>query len=811
MFRELLLLALLALGDPLSCKYLCGFELGNNQELRTNAATGTASVVSSVTNGAPHSGTYCFKANPSGASTGYGRMAHYDASGALVIFSFPNFYARFYFYCHTAPGSASEEICWIYNLGLQVRIDSARKLSLWNNTTQLGSTGANALSLDTWYRIDVKRIAGTDTAFEVRLNGTVEVTTTFTHASNATEFEIGKTANRNDQSVEFYYDDVYIEDTEYPPDGKIVVLKPTGGSGAGQYDSWNDSTLSTTPGLATSVDDLPNNTTDYWYFQNSTTARNSCLMEDCSVQSISGTINAVQGVGLVGYSGSSASTKFTLRSATTDTDTSGTAQGTYLPMGIARSTDPGNGNVAWTSSAVDAIELGVLSNNTQARPQRCTALYLMVDFLPAAATDYPVNLEPGSYNLTGVALTSLAARMANLETGAYALTGVDLTAARGFTVNLEVGGYSVTGVDLTPLAGRALQLEPGVYAISGNDLAALAGRTLNLEPGSYLITGNDLVAARGYLLNLEPGNYSITGIDLNALAARVVELAPGVYDVTGVDLAALKGATLNLEPGAYAISGTDLIPLAARLVNLEPGIYDLNGFDLTLVYTPAGAYDVELEPGTYSLSGVDLTALAGRVVILTPGDYALTGIDLAALAGRVGNLEPGVYALTGVSLSPLAGRALNLESGAYALSGSDLTSLAARALSLDPGVYVLSGADLTALAGRAANLEPGIYALTGFDLTLVYTPVGGYEVFLEPGTYQLTGSDLDALAGRVLNLEPGVYVISGVDMTALADRMANLEPGAYIISGVDADFVWSGAAGPEVPLYVLQFRDTRRR
>ena len=104
---------------------------------------------------------------------------------------------------------------------------------------------------------------------------------------------------------------------------------------------------------------------------------------------------------------------------------------------------------------------------------------------------YELNLESGSYAVSGADATLLADRPLNLEPGSYSITGFDLTLVKGYTLNLEVGAYTVTGLDATFLAGRTLNLETGVYSISGADLTAVVARFINAEPGSYTVNGSD--------------------------------------------------------------------------------------------------------------------------------------------------------------------------------------------------------------------------------------------------------------------------------------------------------------------------------
>lgn len=81
--------------------------------------------------------------------------------------------------------------------------------------------------------------------------------------------------------------------------------------------------------------------------------------------------------------------------------------------------------------------------------------------------NYELNLEPGTYTLTGADLTLLRTYILNLEPGVYTLTGFFVSNAKDYELNLEPGVYTLTGSDTTPSVGRFLNLEPGTYTLTG--------------------------------------------------------------------------------------------------------------------------------------------------------------------------------------------------------------------------------------------------------------------------------------------------------------------------------------------------------
>lgn len=147
---------------------------------------------------------------------------------------------------------------------------------------------------------------------------------------------------------------------------------------------------------------------------------------------------------------------------------------------------------------------------TDADPAASFVWYIA--FGNGAATDFPLNLEPGSYGITGAAATPLATRLINAEPGAYSLTGVLAALEHGFFINAEPGVYTITGITATLLADRVLNGESGTYIITGSAATILAGRFLNGQPGSYVLTGEVAGLLAGYILNLAPGSYNLSGL-----------------------------------------------------------------------------------------------------------------------------------------------------------------------------------------------------------------------------------------------------------------------------------------------------------
>lgn len=205
---------------------LCGFETGNGNESFT--FVGTTAVQGTTV----RTGQHALQVNPTGTGTGFFRLGLLNADGTHTFASVTTSYLRFYFLYTILPASGSEQICEVLAGGgsakIEMRIDSAGKLSCYQVTTQLGSTGSTALVINRWYCIEFKVGSGATAAWEIRIDGAVEISGTDTLADSGTSglWSLGKGINRNSNSVEFYYDDMTIDDAAYPGPGAIIRVDP---------------------------------------------------------------------------------------------------------------------------------------------------------------------------------------------------------------------------------------------------------------------------------------------------------------------------------------------------------------------------------------------------------------------------------------------------------------------------------------------------------------------------------------------------------------------------------------------------------
>lgn len=350
-----------------------GFETGDTSEIGPNIINGTGSIQSSITNGS----AYAFRANPAAGVNGCYTLEANDATGSfLANGNTPTAFVRFYFRAATLPASSYEMILRCNPTNLTVAINSSGQLVALDTNLIAVATGTTSLSTGVWYRIEAKSGTGASAAWEVKINGVSEISgTSNLGTTNNASYSFGKQTDLNNNAVDFYYDDAYIDDAAYPGPGQCVLLKPSANG---------DFANGTANGAATlwqCVNEVPpNGDTSYI---NAIGNGNACtfVTTPAGSTSVSGTVNCAKTVVRPRRDGlTNGNIIVRCRSGTTNSDTTGIATTlAYQGFGRVLPTDPSTGS-AWTPTGVNAAQPGVVENSANA--SRVTAAYLVVDFTP---------------------------------------------------------------------------------------------------------------------------------------------------------------------------------------------------------------------------------------------------------------------------------------------------------------------------------------------------------------------------------------------------------------------------------------------
>lgn len=364
-----------------------GFEFGDATDSQTTS--GTFSIQTTV----KRTGSYALRVNPTTTNVGYVAYRKYDADGTIATLNAASVTVGIYFRWATLPASGDEEILWGGQTVAQkwsVRIDSAGNLSVYNQADTLIDTGATVLAVDTWYLIEMQAGTSGTAAYELKINTVSELSGTMdTTTTNHAQVRFGKTVNKNGNSVDYFYDDIYIrDDTTYLGASQVTAIVPNA----------NGSTMDWTAGTNSSdfneVDETPSDS-DTTYVKSNAGAGEIALfdMQSAADVGITGTIHGLKGGIYVREDPSATSSNsMRLRSNTTNNDT--TARNLpvqYNSLYKVYTTDPATA-VAWTTGGVDDVELGSIEANAAAI--RMTKVAIEVLYTPAAAggggNDWPI-------------------------------------------------------------------------------------------------------------------------------------------------------------------------------------------------------------------------------------------------------------------------------------------------------------------------------------------------------------------------------------------------------------------------------------
>lgn len=387
-FSLLLTLLLLASNAYAGVLDFTGWETGNNNEMQ--ASNGTQSVQSSK----KRTGAYALRINPTTTGTGYHQLANRNASGGTSNPNVATEYARVYFCVATAPASTSEEMLVMRDTSnaadkLTLRLTSGRLIAVYDSTNTLVATGSTALTVQDcadasdYYRIEVKASNGTSGAYEVKIDGSSELSGTANQAAtNVGSVRFGKPTNRNSQSVDFYYDDASINDTDYPGEGAVKVMLA---DSSGSSSQWNQGTGST----FAEVDEIPTDD-DTTYIKNTTSSnQTSCFnLASTSTSGITGTILSVAAFARVREDAASQTSSFSVRvkstTATSDTTGRNFSDNSWSTSRKVLASDPDTGS-AWATAVLDIVQLCAIEANASAQ-DRVSQLFLMVDYIPSSGS-----------------------------------------------------------------------------------------------------------------------------------------------------------------------------------------------------------------------------------------------------------------------------------------------------------------------------------------------------------------------------------------------------------------------------------------
>lgn len=351
-----------------------GFETGDASECFFSAGT-----VDFTNTSVKRTGTYALRVNPTTTGTGQASIGIQSATGANGQFSLSNLFFTFYFRYATKPAANSEEILSVAgaaggNNG-RLRLRSDGKLELFTTVSQV--VGTATLAQDTWYRIECNWNDTANTQ-EVKVDGTVDITGAIATGQAAVTLDFGKVVNRNGQTVDFFYDDICIDNAGYPGAGEVKMGTAIGAGADSAWDGGTGTTFAEVNDLATQA----GNDGDTTYIGAAATEDNSDHTFDMSAYAtigISGAIGAVKTI-VIARSGSTSGTSTSAhRRIISGVATELTAlelPTSYATYAVVDLDDTvGGGGSAFDATSFDSVEVGMAANAI-AQVQRFTAVYI---------------------------------------------------------------------------------------------------------------------------------------------------------------------------------------------------------------------------------------------------------------------------------------------------------------------------------------------------------------------------------------------------------------------------------------------------
>ncbi|HXE91296.1 MAG TPA: hypothetical protein VNK82_10075 [Terriglobales bacterium] len=235
MKRALLFLILIvacpAFADRL---FTSGFE---TNDFTTTEWTGTSTTAPTFQTTTVHSGTYAIQAAPSSSV----RWVRRQRSAAVTS---GTFFMRVYFRCSTFPNTVTELMSTRRTgagaISMSVRfVNTSNVIRLRNNVTATEQTGSQALSTNTWYRLEARHLlADTGGEMEVRIyeDGnttpleTLSITNEDTLATDVQDWVFGLV---DTTTATCFFDDVAVNDANgtfqnsWTGPGKLFLIEPT--------------------------------------------------------------------------------------------------------------------------------------------------------------------------------------------------------------------------------------------------------------------------------------------------------------------------------------------------------------------------------------------------------------------------------------------------------------------------------------------------------------------------------------------------------------------------------------------------------
>ena len=349
-----------------------GFELNST----------AAGVEWTTTSGSPTISTSTVR---SGTYAGQVQANQFFQTNLGVAVEGRDYFYRFYIRFATFPGATISISNGLVGHGL--RINSSNQLYLDDENGILSGSTSSALSLDTWYRIEIReRSTGETTGqAEYQIDGVTILSTIATEPAGGSTFTFG---NIQAGTFSFFLDDFAVNDStgsfqnSWPGEGKIVHLRP---SATGSNSAWT--------GDNTDIDEVTPDDTTTKISSNTTSQLEDVNIDNTPNDLVTPKVAQV-GVRFNG-AGASANASFAVRSivggVTTESSAITPSNTTFVTNAAA---SPRNYPITLyepTKSQLDSAEIGVNLTASSTNAAQVSTLWMLVEYLNTSIDNEPDN------------------------------------------------------------------------------------------------------------------------------------------------------------------------------------------------------------------------------------------------------------------------------------------------------------------------------------------------------------------------------------------------------------------------------------
>jgi len=218
----------------LAYKNICGFELGDSSVCDATAGT----VTFEFDSGNQRSGYGCAYVDGTLGGNNYLTLTTYTQNiGIPRELAITNLHVGVAVKIPAAPSGTVQMIVGRNPTHVtgNIRMNSDRTLSVYTGNTSV-ATGSTVLAINTWYYVEFKTVASAIGAYELKINGTTELSGTANFV--AVDYSAVTFGNYTltFNAYRFYFDDIYINDSEFAPAVPGIDLLYV--SANGTYTSW---------------------------------------------------------------------------------------------------------------------------------------------------------------------------------------------------------------------------------------------------------------------------------------------------------------------------------------------------------------------------------------------------------------------------------------------------------------------------------------------------------------------------------------------------------------------------------------------